>query len=122
MSLKLEVRHEGEISVIHLRGRLTLGEAAIEFRRALQEEVRLGYKKIVLQLDELTYMDSSGLGGFISAFTTAANAGGDVVLASLNQRIRRILQAQKLYTVFDVYDTLEQAIRHFKQEDATEAG
>jgi anti-sigma B factor antagonist len=101
------------VSVIDVSGRITLGEGSSTLRDALREMVTKGQKKILLNLGEVSYIDSSGIGELVSAFTTVTNSGGQLKLLNLTKRVKDLLQITKLYTVFDVHETEASAIRSF---------
>ena len=113
MSLKLSVRQVGEVTVIDSAGRMTLGEGSIDFREKVKELTASGHKKILLNLAEVNYIDSSGIGELVSGFTSVSNAGGALKLLSLTKRVQDLLQITKLYTVFEVFDDETAAIRSF---------
>jgi anti-sigma B factor antagonist len=103
----------GDVSVMDVSGRITLGEGSSTLRDALRELVTKGQKKILLNLGEVTYIDSSGIGELVSGFTTVTNNGGQLKLLNLTKRVKDLLQITKLYTVFDVHETEVSAIRSF---------
>ena len=113
MSVKLTTRKVDDITVIDAVGRITLGEGSTSFRDTVRKLVAAGDKKIVLNLAEVTYIDSSGIGELVSAFTTVANQSGQLKLLHLTKRIEDLLQITKLYTVFEVFDNETTAIRSF---------
>ncbi len=113
MSVKLSVRKVGDVTVIDAVGRITLGEGASSFRDTIRDLVSKGEKKLVLNLGNVTYIDSSGIGELVSAFTTVTNQGGQLKLLNLTKRIQDLLQITKLYTVFEVYDDESAAVRSF---------
>ena len=113
MSVKLTVRQVGDVSVVDAVGRLTLGEGSSLFRDTIRGLVAQGNKKIVLNLGEVSYIDSSGIGELVSAFTTVTNQGGKLKLLNLTKRVHDLLQITKLYTVFDVYDREATVIASF---------
>ena len=114
MSVKLNTRQIGDVSVVDVAGRITLGEGSSALRDTLREMVSKGQKKILLNLGEVSYIDSSGIGELVSAFTTVTNGGGQLKLLNLTKRVKDLLQITKLYTVFDVHDSEVTAIRSFK--------
>ena len=114
MSVKLTTRQIGDVSVVDVAGRITLGEGSSALRDSLREMVGKGQKKILLNLGEVSYIDSSGIGELVSAFTTVTNGGGQLKLLNLTKRVKDLLQITKLYTVFDVHDSEVTAIRSFK--------
>jgi anti-sigma B factor antagonist len=113
VSVKLSTRQVGDVSVVDVAGRITLGEGSSALRDLLKEMVGKGQKKILLNLGEVSYIDSSGIGELVSAFTTIANQGGQLKLLNLAKRVKDLLQITKLYTVFDVHDDETGAIRSF---------
>ena len=113
MSVKLSTRQVGDVSVIDVAGRITLGEGSSALRDLLREMVGKGQKKILLNLGDVSYIDSSGIGELVSGFTTVTNSGGEMKLLNLNKRVKDLLQITKLYTVFDVHEDEAGAIRAF---------
>jgi len=113
VSIKLNTRQVGDVSVVDVSGRITLGEGSSALRDLLRELMTQGNKKILLNLGDVSYIDSSGIGELVSGFTTVANQGGSLKLLSLTKRVKDLLQITKLYTVFDVRDDEAEAIRSF---------
>jgi anti-sigma B factor antagonist len=113
MSIKLNTRQVGDVTVMDLAGRITLGEGSSTMRDALKELVAKGEKKILLNLSEVSYIDSSGIGELVSGFTTVTNHGGHLRLLGLNKRVKDLLQVTKLYTVFEVFEDEAEAVRSF---------
>ncbi|HEX3682044.1 MAG TPA: STAS domain-containing protein [Bryobacteraceae bacterium] len=113
MSVKLTNRQVGDVTVIDAAGRITLGEGASAFRDTIRDFANKGNKKLLLNLGDVSYIDSSGIGEMVSGFTTVTNNGGQMKLVGLSKRIKDLLQITKLYTVFDVYDDEAQAVRSF---------
>lgn len=113
MSVKLTPRKVGDVTVIDAVGRITLGEASSTFRDTIRELVSKGEKKLLLNLAEVSYIDSSGIGELVSAYTTVTNQGGQLKLLNLTKRIQDLLQITKLYTVFEVFDDEAKAVRSF---------
>jgi anti-sigma B factor antagonist len=113
VSVKLTTRQVGDVTVIDAVGRITLGDGASAFRDLIRSLVGAGQKKLLLNLAEVSYIDSSGIGEMVSGFTTVANQGGVVKLLSLNKRVKDLLQITKLYTVFEVFDDEAHAVRSF---------
>ena len=114
MSVNLNTRQVGDVSVVDAAGRITLGEGSSALRDALRGLVSGGQKKILLNLGEVSYIDSSGIGELVSGFTSVTNSGGQLKLLSLAKRVKDLLQITKLYTVFDVHEDEAEAIRSFK--------
>ena len=113
MSVKLTVRQVGNVSVIDASGRITLGEGSSVFREAIRELVNKGNRKMLLNLADVSYIDSSGIGELVSGFTTTTNHGGQLKLLGLTKRVQDLLQITKLYTVFEVFDDESMAVRSF---------
>jgi anti-sigma B factor antagonist len=101
------------VTVIDVSGRITLGEGSSNLREGIRELVAKGSKKILLNLGEVSYIDSSGIGELVSGFTSMANQGGQLKLLNLTKRVRDLLQITKLYTVFEVHDDEASAVRSF---------
>ena len=113
MSVKLTTRQVGEVTVVDAVGRITLGEGASTFRDTLRDLASGGKKKLLLNLAEVSYIDSSGIGEMVSGFTTVTNSGGQVKLLNLTKRVKDLLQITKLYTVFEVFEDEAAAVRSF---------
>ncbi len=113
MSVKLTTRQVNDVTVIDAVGRITLGEGASTFRDTIRDMAQGGHKKVLLNLSEISYIDSSGIGELVSGFTTVTNHGGNLKLLGLSKRVKDLLQITKLYTVFEVYDDEAEAVRSF---------
>ena len=114
MSVKLTNRQVGDVTVVDAAGRITLGEGASTFRDAIRDMVAKGNKKLLINLSEVSYIDSSGIGEMVSGFTTVTNSGGQLKLVGLSKRVKDLLQITKLYTVFEAFDDETEAVRSFK--------
>jgi anti-sigma B factor antagonist len=104
----------GDVTVVDAAGRITLGEGASTFRDAIRDMVAKGNKKLLINLSEVSYIDSSGIGEMVSGFTTVTNSGGQLKLVGLSKRVKDLLQITKLYTVFEAFDDETEAVRSFK--------
>ena len=113
MSLKINVRENGDVLILDLNGRITLGEEAASLRDTLKEQIDSGRKNILLNLAEVTYIDSSGLGQLVGSFATVTSRGGQLKLLNLQKRLHELMQVTKLITVFEVYTTEPAALRSF---------
>ncbi|MBY0507778.1 MAG: STAS domain-containing protein [Bryobacteraceae bacterium] len=113
MSVKLTNRQVGDVTVVDAEGRITLGDGASAFRDLIRDLVGKGNKKLLVNLGEVSYIDSSGIGELVSGFTTVQNAGGSMKLLNLNKRVKDLLQITKLYTVFEVHDDEASGVRSF---------
>jgi anti-sigma B factor antagonist len=115
VALKISSREVEGVIVLDLSGRITLGEGSVQLRDAIRGLISKGSKNILLNLGDVNYIDSSGLGELVSAFTTAKNQQADVKLLNLTKKVHDLLQLTKLYTVFDIYDDEAHAIAIFKK-------
>ena len=113
MSVKMTTRQVGDVTVVDAVGRITLGDGASTFRDTIRDLSAGGKKKLLLNLAEVSYIDSSGIGEMVSGFTTVTNQGGQVKLLNLTKRVQDLLQITKLYTVFEVHDDEAKAVRSF---------
>jgi anti-sigma B factor antagonist len=113
VSVKLTTRQVGDVTVMDAVGRITLGEGASTFRDSVRDLASNGHKKLLLNLADVSYIDSSGIGEMVSGFTTVTNQGGQVKLLNLTKRVKDLLQITKLYTVFEVFDDEAAAVRSF---------
>jgi anti-sigma B factor antagonist len=113
VSVKLSTRQVGNVSVIDVAGRITLGEGSSALRETLRDMVAKNQTKILLNLADVTYIDSSGIGELVSGYTTVTNTGGSLKLLNLNKRVKDLLQITKLYTVFEVHEDEAAAIRSY---------
>jgi len=114
VSMKTSTRQVNGIVIVDLSGRITLGEGSVLLRDLVRELVTKGQRKILLNLGDVTYIDSSGIGELVSAFTTVRNQGGELKLLNLTKKVHDLLQITKLYTVFDVKDDEAAAVASFK--------
>jgi anti-sigma B factor antagonist len=114
VSMKTSTRQVNGIVIVDLSGRITLGEGSVLLRDMVRDLVTKGQRKILLNLGDVTYIDSSGIGELVSAFTTVRNQGGDLKLLNLTKKVHDLLQITKLYTVFDVKDDEAAAVAAFK--------
>jgi anti-sigma B factor antagonist len=113
MSLTISEREVGGVTVLELSGRITLGEGSGELRAKLKDLLKAGKTRLVLNLAEVSYIDSAGLGTLVAGYTSAQNQGANLKLANLTTRFSETLNITKLVTVFDVYDTVKDAIMSF---------
>ena len=113
MSMKATTRQVDSIIVIDVSGRITLGEGCVQLRQMIRDELARGNKNILVNLADVTYIDSSGIGELVSAFTAVSNQGGQLKLLNLTKKVHDLLQITKLYTVFDVHDDEAKAIASY---------
>ena len=114
MALSIASREVDGVTVLDLSGRITLGEGSVVVREAVRDLIGKGAKNILLNMGNVTYVDSSGLGELVSAFTTAKNQSAELKMLSLTKKVHDLLQITKLYTVFDIFDDEASAIASFK--------
>ena len=115
MSMKATNRQVDGIAVVDMSGRITLGEGSVVLRDTIRDLVGKGQKKILLNLGDVTYIDSSGIGELVSAFTAVRREGGELKLLNLTKKVHDLLQITKLYTVFDIKDDEAAAIQSFSK-------
>jgi anti-sigma B factor antagonist len=113
VSMKASTRQIQDVTVVDLSGQIKLGEGSTVLRDTVKDLLAKGHKKILLNVGEITYIDSSGIGELISAFTSTRNQGGELKLLRLTKKMHDLLQITKLYTVFDIRDDEAQAIAAF---------
>lgn len=113
MTLKTNNRQVDGVTIVDLSGRITLGEGSIILRDCVRDLLSKGCKNILLNLDNVTYIDSSGIGELVSAFTSVRRESGELKLLKLTKKVHDLLQITKLYTVFDVKDDEATAINSF---------
>jgi len=113
VTMKATSRQVGGVTIVDLSGRITLGEGSVVLRDTIRDLVSKGKNKILLNLADVTYIDSSGIGELVSAFTTVRNQGGELKLLKLTKKVHDLLQITKLYTVFDIKDDEAVAVQAF---------
>src|ERR1700709_1940105 len=114
MSMKFTSREVDGVTVLDLHGKIVLGEGSVTIRDAVRDVLAKGSSKILLNLADINYIDSSGIGELVSALTAVKNAGGSLKLLQLTKKVKDLLQITKLYTVFDVYDDEASALASSK--------
>jgi anti-sigma B factor antagonist len=114
MNLKIDTRQANGVTVVSCTGRIVFGEEAMALRDNLKRVLRSS-QQIVLNLSGVTYIDSGGLGTLVGVYSSARSVGADIKLTGLGQRIRDVLQITKLVTVFEAYDSEQQAVAAFKR-------
>ncbi|HTR65448.1 MAG TPA: STAS domain-containing protein [Terriglobales bacterium] len=111
--MKISTRQVDGVTILDCSGRITLGEGSIVLRDNVSQLLAKGQKKILLNLGEINYIDSSGIGELVTAFTTVRKQGGELKLLNLTKKVHDLLQITKLYTVFDVKDEEAAAVKSF---------
>jgi anti-sigma B factor antagonist len=113
MSLKINVRERGDVVILDLNGRITIGEEAAALRDAIKEHLDGGQNNILLNLADVSYIDSTGLGQFVGSFATVTSRGGQLKLLNLQKKLQELMQITKLITVFESYSNEAAAVRSF---------
>ena len=111
--MQISERAVGEVMVVDLKGKITLGEGDEMLKDKVNSLINQGYRKIVLNLAEVPYLDSAGLGEVVRAYTTVSRQSGSLKLLSLTKRITDLLSITKLLTVFETFDSEDEAVRSF---------
>jgi anti-sigma B factor antagonist len=114
MTLKIETRVADGVTIVSCHGRIVFGEEASALRETLKRQLA-STRQIVLNLTGVSYIDSGGLGTLVGVYSSARAGGADIKLTGLGQRLRDTLQITKLVTVFEVYDSEQQAIAAFRR-------
>jgi len=115
VSMKATIRQVDSVVVVDISGRITLGEGCTQLRELIRDQLSKGHKNVLLNLADVTYIDSSGIGELVSAFTAVSNQGGQLKLLNLTKKVHDLLQITKLYTVFDIHDDEAKAISSFQK-------
>jgi anti-sigma B factor antagonist len=113
MSMKISTRQVDGVTILDLSGRITLAEGSSTLRDAVREIMNRGSRQVLLNMGEIGYVDSSGVGELVSAYTTVRNAGGELKLLNLTSKVHHLLQTTKLYTIFDVREEEASAVASF---------
>lgn len=108
--MKIEIRSQGDITILDVSGRITIGEGTAQIRNTVRELLKNGKSKILLNLGDVNYVDSSGVGELVSSYTTVTNAGGQLKLLNLTKKLRELLAITKLLTVFDTFTDEQEAL------------
>jgi anti-sigma B factor antagonist len=114
VALQGTCREINDVAIIDFSGKITLGEGSSTLRRTIKELIDKGHRKIVLNLYDVDYIDSSGIGELVSGYTTVRNAEGELKFLHLTKRVHDLLQITRLFTVFDVQSDEDTALRSFR--------
>ncbi|HKY44125.1 MAG TPA: STAS domain-containing protein, partial [Pyrinomonadaceae bacterium] len=112
--LNINERQAGDVTVLDMSGKITIGEGSVALRAAIRRLLEEGKKRILLNLAGISYVDSSGIGELVSSYTAINKEGGQLKLLNLTQKIQDLLTITKLLTVFDVYDNETEALNSYK--------
>jgi anti-sigma B factor antagonist len=113
-NLAIKDRQVGEVTILDLSGKITIGEGSVQLREAVRKILDDGKKKILLNLADVSYVDSSGIGELVSSYTTTNNNGGQLKLLNQTKKIHDLLTITKLLTVFETFDDEQTAVSSFK--------
>ncbi len=113
MSLKMNKRQVDSVTVIDMSGKIILGEETAQLRETVKKILSEGNDRILLNLNDVSYIDSSGLGQLVSCFATTSRKGGQIKLLNLTNKVKEVLQITKLSTVFDIFEDENKAIQSF---------
>jgi len=114
MALQGTTREVNDIIIVDFSGKITLGEGSALLRRTIKDMIDRGHKKLLINLEDVDYIDSSGIGELVSAYTTVRNSEGELKLLTLTKRVHDLLQITRLFTVFDVQSDEEKALLSFR--------
>ena len=115
MNMTTSIRQVGGVTIVDISGRIVLGEESAALRDLVCDLLSKGHKKILFNLGDVNYIDSSGLGHLVSAFTSVRNHGGELKLLNLSNNIQNLMQITRLYTVFEIMDNEAAAVKSFSQ-------
>ena len=121
MDMKTTFRQIGDVTIVDISGRIVLGEACTALRESVCDLLTKGDKKILLNLAEVNYIDSSGLGQLVGAFTSARKQQGELKLLKLTNKVQDLMQITKLYTVFEISDDEALAVKSFSKSASANA-
>ena len=113
MGMKISSRQANDVTILDVTGQIKFGEGSSVLRDSVKDLLAKGQKKILVNLADVNYIDSSGVGELVSAFTSVRNQGGELKLLNLTKKVHDLLQITKLYTVFDVHDDEKSALAAF---------
>ena len=111
--MTIDTRTENGVTILDIHGKITIGEGSAEIRNKVRDLLQAGRKHILLNLGDVSYVDSSGIGELVSSYTTVTNQGGDLKLLNLTKKLRELLAITKLLTVFESHDDEAEAIASF---------
>jgi anti-sigma B factor antagonist len=121
MNMTTSTRQSGNVTIVDISGRIILGEESAALRQMVCDLLSKGHKRILFNLGDVNYIDSSGLGHLVSAFTSVRKQGGELKLLNLTNKVHDLMQITKLYTIFDILDDEASAVKSFG-ESAAAAG
>ncbi len=111
--MKTEKRKKDDVIILDLKGKLTIGKGDVLLRKHIDELLGNDEKKIILNMNDISYMDSSGVGELVSSFTSVNNRGGKLKLMNLSTKVHDLLQITQLLRVFEIFDNEDEAVGSF---------
>lgn len=121
MDMKTSTRQTGDVTIVDISGRISLGEESAALRDLVMNLMSEGHQKILLNLAGVNYIDSSGLGAMVSAFTSVRKQNGELKLVNLTEKVDNLMEITKLYTVFDIANDEAAAVKSFDRSTAASA-
>ena len=121
MNMTTSTRQVGSVTIVDISGRIVLGEESAALRELVCDLLGKGQKNILLNLGDVNYIDSSGLGNLVSSFTSARKQGGELKLLNLTNKVHDVMQITKLYTVFDIMNDEAESLSSFDKSTAATA-
>jgi len=121
MDMTTSTRQVGGVTIVDISGRIVLGEESAALRSLVGDLLNKGHKKILFNLGDVDYIDSSGLGHLVSAFSSVQKQGGELKLLHLTKKVQDVMQITRLYTVFEIMDDEAAAVRSFAPSSAATA-
>ena len=121
MNMTLTTRQAGSVTIVDISGRIVLGEESAALRELVCNLLDKGHRQILLNLGDVHYIDSSGLGSLVSAFTSVRKQNGELKLLNLTNKVHDVMQITKLYTVFDIMNDETEGVKSFSQSRAVTA-
>lgn len=112
--MTIETRTANGVTILDIHGKITIGEGSAEIRNRVRDLLQADRKNILLNLGDVSYVDSSGIGELVSSYTTVTNQGGQLKLLNLTKKLRELLAITKLLTVFDTFDDERKAVESFQ--------
>ena len=119
-NLKINERRVGKVTILDIEGNLRIGEGSAQLQQAIRRLLAEGQNQILLNLGQVAYIDSSGLGEMVAAHVATSKSGGEIKLLHLTQRVRELMTITKLVTVFESYETEAGALERYKAEETEE--
>ena len=111
--MTIDTRTANGVTILDIQGKITIGEGSAEIRNTIRDLLQAGKSKILLNMGEVSYVDSSGIGELVSSFTRVTNQGGELKLLNLTKKLRELLAITKLLTVFESFDDEQTALGSF---------